>query len=1211
MSTERLLQLIAEQELIDSRTLAKLESKVAQSPNVSPKKIVKLLLDRNEIDAQQASQLLADATRPPAKPPEESESSLGLRLIDDDPVDDVPEPPVSSTPPLLELADDSDALPLLPELPFLADDIEANSMQPDDDPGLIPMDSGDLLPREGMDLVGELPPDTTEPTAENVVGGRAGSIDDSPLFDSGDLSSDGLDPAESRDFVESSRPETGQQRPLRGRIASWMKPAKRANRWDSPLLLIGGGGLLLLSFAGVLLWFILTRGSGDEFFAFAEDDYQAQSYTQAIDKYEQFIKKFPSHDKVSKAQCRIRLARMRRDVEAEEWDRALQTAQRELVSISQEKAFEEVMPELQGVLPDIYGGIVQSAADTEELDAKQDRLAHAQAALELINNPEFLPTSQRQPIQGRIVKIQQQVAMIERDVDRDIQRRRTLKKIAQAVEAGETSLAYKAQEDLLRRYPGLSIDPALVQAVQSVTAAEAQRVEVVEHARAATKDDDPAKPVRSVVLADVRSYEPIDLDGAVVPIMTRGSLYAVNADTGAPIWRRWLGFGSDAPVLTDSSGPLSGLIAYDQPRQEIVRLATESGDVQWRLALNESALAPVKAGLELLVATESGKIITVNAQTGNSSRFVQLPQRLAGPPAADLINGVIFQAGMHSSLYALNAKSLQCLVAYYLGHESGSVTLPPIVVDGIVMVIENVAEFSRLHILKYSDGAITPAVDQPIRLDGPVTHPMIVDKNRVFIVTELGAIYVYSVDPSRISQPARQIVEGIANSRTPLPHYALVDRSHVFVAADSLVQYEVQASKGELVSKWVERGEATFVGPFQQVGDVLIQQCQRPGSTATTLKATQLAKTSTDAPKLLWETDLSAQPAGPAFASGNEVVVLSTTGAAWTVGASDIEAGIETKAGHPKTSSLQPPLLQQGTNVQAMALVSATSGQPEVQVFESDRRRSFRKVALQTQPHERLATPPIAVSDGYVACTSDGPLYRLDAEGKNVMMPFQPDLFPDKQYRWLAPVVMGQSIIVAEREGWMYRLQPDADPQPRLVAANSVQLPGKLKSPLVGLTDMVAVVLADPTGDSVNLLSTSDLKIQHQVPLAGQVIAGIHPIGHGQAAAAGLDGNRLQLVMTDGNGWVADLPATLVGAPVVVGESLLCATISGKIVRLSVANGDVQNWPEGKEFDVGQPLGTGPRLAGRLMLLVGCDCTLHMAKLPDAWFRRGSRAASP
>jgi hypothetical protein len=89
----------------------------------------------------------------------------------------------------------------------------------------------------------------------------------------------------------------------------------RASQWDSPLLLVGGGVLIVLLFVGVGLLFYLLRGSGDELYELAENDYRDLAYSQAIAKYEKFLAGFPSHPKASEARVRKVLARLRQAVD--------------------------------------------------------------------------------------------------------------------------------------------------------------------------------------------------------------------------------------------------------------------------------------------------------------------------------------------------------------------------------------------------------------------------------------------------------------------------------------------------------------------------------------------------------------------------------------------------------------------------------------------------------------------------------------------------------------------------------------------------------------------------------------------------------------------------------------------------------------------------------------------------------------------------------
>src|SRR5690606_20901692 len=81
--------------------------------------------------------------------------------------------------------------------------------------------------------------------------------------------------------------------------------------WDSPLILLGGGGLVLLLLIGSFVWWSLGRTSGDQVFAAAEADYSSGAYTQAIHKYDQFLRRFPRHASVSMARVHRGLAQLR------------------------------------------------------------------------------------------------------------------------------------------------------------------------------------------------------------------------------------------------------------------------------------------------------------------------------------------------------------------------------------------------------------------------------------------------------------------------------------------------------------------------------------------------------------------------------------------------------------------------------------------------------------------------------------------------------------------------------------------------------------------------------------------------------------------------------------------------------------------------------------------------------------------------------------
>ncbi len=83
------------------------------------------------------------------------------------------------------------------------------------------------------------------------------------------------------------------EEPLSGRRRRKGRKGKKQNVWDSNLLLIGGGALLFLVVVGLVLAWVLTRRTGDDMVAQANEYYHASSFTKAIDAYSQYLEKYP------------------------------------------------------------------------------------------------------------------------------------------------------------------------------------------------------------------------------------------------------------------------------------------------------------------------------------------------------------------------------------------------------------------------------------------------------------------------------------------------------------------------------------------------------------------------------------------------------------------------------------------------------------------------------------------------------------------------------------------------------------------------------------------------------------------------------------------------------------------------------------------------------------------------------------------------------
>ncbi len=623
----------------------------------------------------------------------------------------------------------------------------------------------------------------------------------------------------------------------------------------------------------------------------------------------------------------------------------------------------------------------------------------------------------------------------------------------------------------------------------------------------------------------------------------------------------------------------------------------------WRLPLGEPAADPVIGSDDIYVTLASGKLIRIDADTGQPQVCSQFPQPLNCSVGTAPGSEFVFQPGQHSSLYVCDAKSLVCQHAYYVGHKAGTIHVPPVVAAGHVFLAESAgADYATLHVLRLAeDGALAPVME-PIRLDGAVSHPLLVSQNRVVVITDLGAVYVFVADPTTGDQQVRRMAQMLRTTGDPKTHYALIDRAHIFVAADALIQYELQAARGELVRKWVSTSDDVYVGAMTIRNDVLIHQKRAAGSYATTVSAVSLAGRSAQdqPPEPIWTTQVGIQPAAEPIAEKNTINALSSDGAYFRIDMRAVTAGKLDRATRPAASPLRPPLHEAAELALGRVALANEAGQPGVLMFDSDQPKPFRYLGFDI-PHPLLATDPIAFdANGLLVCTSDGPVFQLDLNGRPVQLPYQPELVPGRSVAWIRPVVLDGAAVIATADGEVHRLANAAQPQPHLTSVVRRELNKPLARSLAGVGDRVFALQRErtPPQDRLRVLSLERLEDVAEVACSDRVVWGPERIGDFVLVA--MENGQLMAVEKDGKAaWSSDPVGPLAGRPLALDGALYLATDAGKLLRLELATGRRQPWDGADELDLGEPLGTGPTpFASRFLMMLGRDSTLHVVKLP-------------
>ncbi len=329
MTSEQLIDLLEKQGVLSDRLLEKLRQTVAKSdPPMPAKALAKFLVKKKHLDQQQATKLL--------------ETSLESVLDGDSPNDSAESssifgPSVTGIQKLQGEPRFSDAGNSQEMTKALPKKEPEEPQEPPRPPEVPQKPNKEAPPADAKE---------TTKTEEAEVETETEAEVEEAIEDLEDLDHAGLEEAPLTSTPEKKAGKKSRKKSTKKRSSSKSKrrskKPKRKNEWDSPLLLIGGGALVLIVICGVAVWWMLNRETGDEHLQLARAAHDGGSYTQAISKYENFLKRFPNHPEKGPARVRLAMARLRQAIEStRNHSLALDIAQQELREIEDEEKFHE------------------------------------------------------------------------------------------------------------------------------------------------------------------------------------------------------------------------------------------------------------------------------------------------------------------------------------------------------------------------------------------------------------------------------------------------------------------------------------------------------------------------------------------------------------------------------------------------------------------------------------------------------------------------------------------------------------------------------------------------------------------------------------------------------------------------------------------------------------------------------------------------------
>ncbi len=767
-----------------------------------------------------------------------------------------------------------------------------------------------------------------------------------------------------------------------------------------------------------------------------------------------------------------------------------------LPQLETEAAFDEARAELASILPEIAEGFSQPAKLEQDTQKAQTQVDLAAKALQLVNNPAYIPTSLRKSVETRIENIHEDIELAKRNINQSKRLKEAVDAIGQAVKAGDTVQAYQVRRQLLSDYPGLDQHPQLVESVVGITQRERDLVKVENQPVNSLPEDRPPTADFRVALASRRGTGKPGSDQQMVFFLARGSLYGLQASSGQLKWRRSVGYDTLIHPQALSRQPGADVIAADSRHQELLRLKGDSGRLVWRTPIGEGFADPVIKGSQILVATQGGRVLDVNAETGVAAQQARIPQKLqVGPGVSD--KSYLYQVGEHSNLYVLDEATLQCKEVYYLGHKPGTVAAPPVMALGHLFVVENSGEnYCDLHVLATDANGLSPKpAVKPIRLEGRVLVPLIQTAARVIVVTDLGAIRVLEVNTANAKQPVSDIVEAVvASYKSPVTGYPVFDRGRLWVGNERFTKYDVQTSQNRLGRQWIKDERDAFVAPPQLLGETIYHLRRRKDSPAFTAAGIQ-----GDDGKVLWEVDL-AVPASLLAGDMQRKLVHSVSAQAelFELTSEVFQAGVMDQPAFAAAGAARgKPFAEVQAMDQGRWALASLLERGHVVIYDPNAATPggrLKDVLLKAAGTAQVTATPVYCNGGLIVPLDNGQVLLLDpASGDNKVLPFQPPVEAGSKVAWRRATAVGaeqREFVIADDRRKLFRVGVKDQPEPHLEALAQAQLEVDIVSPLAAAGDTVYGAIRGPNSDTILSFAAADLAVGKEWPVEGRVTWG-------------------------------------------------------------------------------------------------------------------------
>ena len=1167
------ISLLEEKDLLPGEILAAVRHQASESSRgVDAESIAHLLVRQNHLTRSMADRLLAQARQlhghSADTPPSHGDAK--------EPVPPPPEGGASQAAksPAAPVGDDSDDLTFAPD------------REPARRPGSRPAAAS-----AGTPPVAAPPAESKTATGSGKAAGlptaSAPLADLKPLDSllSGELlpGEDGFDRLDGGSSLDAPRPKKFSFRRLFRNLLRRKKSrtvtVKAADPRQVKVLLMSWSAAILLLATIFAVCYYLTSANPQQLLQEARVAFDTGKYPVAIDRYQRFLASFSYLPEAHPVRVRLGLARLRQAAleadKANDWSLAFSLAQKLMQTLPKEDGFAESRGEIALALATIAEGLAKQSQEK----ASAELVDHARITVGMI---EFHVPEVSRPGE-KLAEVERILSGSERQIERNRDLQQGILFVQAALARSDTKSAYAERNRLIGKYPELAEEPRLEEAVAPAAEMLKAAVKPVDRRLAPAAEPSPGAIEASATLA-VRTAvgEVGGAAGQVVFAYVDALAGGLDAATGKLLWQRRIGTsrGLLPPPIRLGASAAGDAILTDPAGRDILRLEARTGRVVWRLTLGGPIVAePVLAGDRLVVPTEEC-LTFVDTATGESRNSVELPLPLRVSPAVDVRQSRLFQVADRSNLFILSLADGACRQVMHVGHEPGTIVIPPVLVgDFLLLGVNDSPTEATLRVV---------AIDrlkqvQQIRIRDQFKTPMVVRGGSVLLVTARGGIQVLALGGSETT-PLECIAKSDQADEEPMVRFPLVRNDRYWVADNRLCRY--MPSDERMVPSKVTDAGYVFVQPPVILGETMVHVRQKPGLAGATVSAVDLEEQA-----VVWQTWIGAPPAGEPIADASgKLTLVTANGGLFRLDAAEFRGHrivdepvlVVDRARIPQSIRDVMPLAA------GMVAMSGGAGAKEIILYDpQERANRFRWLVAPGT----MACAPVAFHGGVLASYLDGRVALLDPQGSgNLAPPFLPELRGLTPWNWRLPAVLGPNeVVLCDGDKRIYNLHVEQRGEPSLVAAAATKAERPIAS---GLAGVGRVAYAVDATDTVVAFELPKLTPGAKHRLTGHCTWGPYRVG------------RHVLLATDKGLYAFDEQQHLawqaataygppVGLPLAAGEHYLLASKGGVIFRIAAADGK-----EAGKADTGCPLSTGPVLVGDRLFVGGSDGSVNAVKRP-------------